>query len=304
MNSQPIRPVRKARARIALVAAILAAVFGVATTILAAAPRSFLWKVSNGRTSVYLLGSVHMLTQDYYPLAPALDAAYKDADLLVEEVNLDELLSPDAQLQLLARGMLTGNQTIDQVLSAPAYAALTTRVEALGLPLEPLKRFKPWSLALTLTSVEWQAAGFDATLGLDKHFFDRARADGKPVQGLETADFQISRFDGMTWPQQEKMLTESLAELDTERANIGALAAAWKDGDAPAVEKFVLADLRKDPALYQRLVVDRNRDWLPKIDALFNRPGRALVVDGAAHLVGPDGLLASLRAKGYAVEQQ
>ncbi len=55
--------------------------------------------------------------------------------------------------------------------------------------------------------------------------------------------------------------------------------------------------------MYQRLLVERNKNWMPKIEALFTRRGRALVVVGAAHLVGPDGLLAMLRSKGYIVEQ-
>ncbi len=69
------------------------------------------------------------------------------------------------------------------------------------------------------------------------------------------------------------------------------------------MERLVLQDLKSEPKLYQRMLVDRNRDWLPKIEALFARRGHALVVVGAAHLIGPDGLLAMLRAKGYTIEQ-
>ena len=65
----------------------------------------------------------------------------------------------------------------------------------------------------------------------------------------------------------------------------------------------MLKDLQQEPQLYQRLLVERNRNWLPKLDALFARKGRTMVVVGAAHLVGPDGLLAMFRAKGYTVEQ-
>ncbi|HWF84801.1 MAG TPA: TraB/GumN family protein, partial [Vicinamibacterales bacterium] len=81
------------------------------------------------------------------------------------------------------------------------------------------------------------------------------------------------------------------------------LADAWKVGNAPMVEQIVLKDLKSDPVMYQRMLVDRNRNWLPKLDALFSRAGHAFVVVGAAHLVGPDGLLQMLKAKGYTVEQ-
>ncbi|HEY7944169.1 MAG TPA: TraB/GumN family protein, partial [Casimicrobiaceae bacterium] len=94
-----------------------------------------------------------------------------------------------------------------------------------------------------------------------------------------------------------------LKELDTEKASVDKLAGAWKSGDAPMVEQIVLKDLKSDPVMYQRLLVERNRNWLPKIDALFSRRGHAFVVVGAAHLVGPDGLLQMLKTKGYAIEQ-
>jgi hypothetical protein len=201
------------------------------------------------------------------------------------------------------RGMLPSGQTLDKVVSPGTFALVSERVKSLGLPIEPLSRFKPWALALTLLGLEWQAAGFDADLGLDKHFYDQAVAAGKEVQGLETIEFQISRFDEMTMEEQDRMLASTLRELETEKASVTTLANAWKAGDAPTVEKIVLQELRQEPRMYQRLLVDRNKDWMPKIEALFSRKGRAFVVVGAAHLVGPDGLLAQLKARGYAIEQ-
>ena len=156
-----------------------------------AATRNFLWKASSKQGVVYLVGSVHMLTKDYYPLSPALDAAFKDSDLLVEEADLAEMLSPGAQLQMLTRGMLPSSQSLDKVVSASTFALLTKRIGGLGMPIEALLRFKPWMLAMTLEALEWQKAGFDPELGLDKHFYDRAQTDGKAVQGLETLDYQV-----------------------------------------------------------------------------------------------------------------
>ena len=107
----------------------------------------------------------------------------------------------------------------------------------------------------------------------------------------------------MTMEQQDRMLAQTLKELETELASVGKLAEAWKSGDVPTVERIVQSELKAEPQMYQRLLVDRNKAWLPKIEALFDRSGRALVVVGAAHLVGPDGVVAMLKAKGYTVEQ-
>ncbi len=265
--------------------------------------RSFLWKATGRQGVVYLVGSVHMLSKDYYPLSQALEAAFKDSDLLVEEADLGEMLSPDSQFRMLSQGMLPASQSLQRVLSAKTYALVSKRVGDFGMPIEVLQRFKPWFLALTIMSLGWQSVGLDPELGLDKHFYDRALVESKQVQGFETTEYQISQFDQMTMEQQDHLLAESITDLDTERSNITRLADAWRVGDEPTVERIVLQELKDDPQMYQRLLVVRNRNWLPMIESFFNRRGHTFVVVGAAHLVGPDGLLAILKSKGYSIEQ-
>lgn len=265
---------------------------------------SFLWKVSNAHGSLYLVGSVHMLTSDYYPLSPALEAAYVESGLLVEELDLSEMLAPASQMAVLSRGQLPSGQSLRSTVSPDTYEQVARHASALGLPMEPLNRFKPWSLALTLLGMAWQQAGFDAELGLDRHFYERARRDNKPVQGLETVEFQIARFDDMPPADQDRLLRQSIREIESETQAVTTLVNAWKSGDAATVERIVLADVKDDPLMYRRLIVERNQTWFPKLEALVTRSRPALVVVGAAHLVGPDGLLALFRAKGFSLEQR
>jgi uncharacterized protein len=284
--------------RIVVVVALL-----LLTVAQAAQAKTFAWKATGKGGTIYLMGSIHVMSASFYPLNPALEAAFKDADLLVEEVDLAEMLDPMAQMSILTKGMLPSNQSLDKVLSPATLALVQKSIGDTSGAAAPLMRFKPWMLAITLQGMELMKAGFDPSLGLDQHFYDQAKEGGKAVQGLETVDFQISRFDGMTMEQQDRMLAETLKELATETATVDKLGDAWKSGDVATVEQLALADLKSDPLMYQRLLVERNRNWLPKIEALFARRGRALVVVGAAHMVGPDGLIAMLRAKGYTVEQ-
>jgi len=285
------------------------AVLAVALAVLAATPvrtapgKSFIWRATKGSGAVYLVGSIHVLSQDYYPLSPALEDAFKDSSLLVEEVDFGEMMNPMSQMTLLQRGMLPAGETLDTVATPQTMALVNKTAADLGPAIEPLKKFKPWMLAIALQGLELQKAGFNPELGLDKHFYDAAVAQGKAVQGLETIEYQISRFDDMTKEQQDRLLAETLKELDREKASISRLANAWKNGDTATIEQIMLKDLKNDPAMYQRLLVERNRNWLPKIESLFARDGRAFVVVGAAHLVGPDGLVQMLKAKGYTVEQ-
>src|SRR6266508_1124845 len=244
----------RTRWRRALALRSMAAAVAVALVahVQAAPARNFLWKAtSRSGGALYLVGSVHLLSQDSYPLNQALETAFKESDLLVEEADLGEM-GMNAQM---------------------------------------------------LEVMQWQKAGFDQELGLYKHFYDQAQSSGKKVQGLETLDFQVSLFDGLTMPEQDHLLAETLKEIDTEQANMGKLMEAWKAGDAPTVERIVLSALKQEPQLYQRLLVERNKAWIPKLEALFARKGHTFVVVGAAHLVGPDGLISMLRVKGYTVEQ-
>jgi len=296
------RAPRRARFARALPLLFIAATLAIPSA-LHAQTRAFGWKVTSNTNTIYLIGSVHLLTKDFYPLNPALEKAYTDSDLLVEEVDIAEMSGAGSQLSMLTRGMQPSSRPLDTVLTASTMALLSKKAQDVGLPMEALKQFKPWMIALTIEVMEWQKAGFDQELGLDRHFYNQAQTDGKAVQALETIDYQISRFDEMPMELQDHLLAETLKSIDTEQASRTRLLEAWRTGNSAAVEGIVLKDLQKEPDLYQRLLVERNRNWLPKLEALFGRKGRAMVVVGAAHLVGPDGVLAMLKAKGYKVEQ-
>jgi uncharacterized protein len=291
-----------AQLRAALLRSIVlpVALLGIASS---AQAKTFAWKATGKGGVVYLVGSIHVLSEDFYPLNPALEQTLKDSDLLVEEVDYAEMMDPTVQFAALTKGRLADGQTLDKVLTPATLALVKKSMAELGPAGDMMMRFKPWMLAVAIEGFELEKVGFNPELGLDKHFYDEAQSSGKPVQGLETAAYQISRFDDMTMAQQERMLAETLKEVDTEIASVNKLGDAWKAGDMLAVEKYVLSDMKSDPAMYQRLLVERNRNWMPKIEALFARRGHALVVVGAAHLVGPDGLIAQLRARGYTIEQ-
>ena len=144
------------------------------------------------------------------------------------------MLDPTAQMSILSRGMLPGDQSLDKVLSPATLALVKKATGDLGAAGGPLMRFKPWMLAITLQGMELQKAGFDPELGLDKHFYDQAKAAGKAVQGLETVEYQISRFDAMTMEQQDRMLARDAegARRPSRRAS-----ASWPTPGRPATRR-------------------------------------------------------------------
>lgn len=266
--------------------------------------KNFLWKVQSGTAVLYLAGSVHALTADVYPLSPAFQRAFDASGVLVEEIDLAEADPLSAGPALFTRGIYQDGRTFDSVVSKRTAALVEDRLKNTLLPFELIRPMKPWMVSLMLTVLQMQGSGLDASLGLDKHFYDKASAAGKMVIGLETAESQIERLDRMPEAVQEQMLLGELAEMDAERGSLNALVGAWQRGDAGAIERLLLGSFQGNPAAYASLITERNRNWLPQLDACFRRPSPCFVIVGAAHLVGPEGLLALLQRKGYRIEQQ
>ena len=286
-------------------AAIVLFVF-VSTPILAQKTgNQFMWKVEGpDGSSAYLLGSLHVLTADFYPLSAAINKAFAQSKTLVEEVDIDETSDPMIMMAALSKAMLTDGRTLDQVVAPEVYAEVKKRAEKGGLPMMALQRMKPWLVAITLMAPTLQAAGFKPELGIDRHFFDRAKDSGMKRQALETMAFQLDQFDTLSPKLQEDLLKSTMEDLDTEVNGVKDMAQAWTFGNVAAIEKLTLASLQEAPELYQRLLVDRNRNWIPHVEACIKNNSGCFIVVGAAHLVGPDGLPALLAKKGYKVTQQ
>ena len=297
---------RTRAARLPLAVALVALTFCTASSAQTrpAAGKSFLWKVQNGPKVLYLAGSVHALGADAYPLSAAYERAFAAAGTLVEEINLAEAEQLAAAPILLAKGLYTDGRTFEGSVSKDTATIVTSRLKGTGIPPEMIRTMKPWMVMLMITVFEAQKAGLDASLGLDKYFFDKARAAGKELVALETAESQIDRFDQMPDSLQEQMLRSTLSELDVQRNGIAAMIGAWRRGDAPALEKMALSSFDGYRGAYTSLIVERNTNWVPQIEACMNRPQPCFVVVGAAHLVGPDGLITLLKQKGYKLEQQ
>ena len=269
------------------------------------ADRHFLWKVEGDTGSVaYLLGSLHVLTQASYPLPAVIDKAFTDSKVLVEEVDIDQAADPAVMMSALAKAMLTDGRTLDQLVSPQTYAEVKRRAETSGIPLMALQRMKPWLVAVTLMAPTLQAAGFKPELGIDQHYFDRAKSSGMRRQALETLGYQLDRFDQLAPALQEDLLKTTMEDLDAEVTGVTEMAAAWKAGNTAAIEKLTLSALQASPELYRRLLVERNVNWVPHVEACVKENKACFIVVGAAHLVGPDGLPTLLSKKGYKVTQQ
>jgi uncharacterized protein YbaP (TraB family) len=266
--------------------------------------RHLIWRVSkDGRTVAYLVGAIHVLTKDSYPLPAAFDAAYKQSSVLVEELDLGAAPDGTDVAAMAAAAVLPEGQTLATLLDPPTYARVSAKAAGAGLPMLLLDRMKPWLVAVTLTVPDLQRAGFDPAHGLDRHFYERAKTDAKPVRGLETMAYQLDRLNGLSMPVQIEMLRAMLDDVDTQLKSVEDIIAGWRAGDVAALERLLLKEFREAPEVYQRLLVERNRNWAPAIGEC-QAAAPCFVVVGGAHLLGPDSVVALLQSAGFVVEQQ
>jgi uncharacterized protein YbaP (TraB family) len=287
------------------IAAALACVLIGTSALQGQTGKNFLWKVEDKNGSVaYLLGSLHVLTPEWYPLNATINKAFADSKILIEEVDIDETNDPTVMMAALAKAMLTNGQTLDQIVAPAVYAEVKRRAEKSGLPMMAIQRMKPWLVAITLMGPTLEAAGFKAELGVDRHFFDLAKASGMQRDALETIAYQLDRFDQMSPKLQEDLLRTTMEDLDSEVNGVKEMAQAWSFGNVAEMEKTNLKALQESPELYQRLLVERNNHWIPRIETCLKEKSGCFVVVGAAHLVGPDGLPALLAKRGFTVTQQ
>ena len=289
--------------RVTVFALLAGAAVSVAPAQTTPAARGFVWSVErDGRTS-WLVGSLHVLTKDAYPLPGSMDKAFEQAKTLMEETDVNELSSPDMIGIVATKGLFTNGQTLESVLPRDAYTRLAQRMTATGLPIEMVKMMRPWMVELTLSGLELQRAGFDPDLGIDVHYRRKAAQNGMALNMLETAAEQIDYLAGLPLDVQVSQLQQTLTEGDAELREVREIAAAWRAGDTAAIERLLLKGMKESPAYYQSLVVDRNRRWIPRIESCLST-GSCFVVVGAAHMVGSDGLIAMLKQKGYRITQQ
>jgi uncharacterized protein YbaP (TraB family) len=264
--------------------------------------KTFMWRVEQGDTTVYLLGSVHALKEDAYPLPETIDAAFAEAEVVVFEIDLADMTA--AAIKLMSAGSLEQGTTLDQVVGPDSWSKFVARVEAAGYAPAVFKGMKPWMAALTLTAFELTKHGYLSTSGLDSHLSQRADEAGKKKLALETAEFQVSLFADLTPEQSLSFFNYTLVDLDTIIPEMDRIYTYWRNGDVEPVEELLLEGFEEFPDVFKKIVSDRNLAWMSQIEALLGGDPDAMIVVGSMHLVGEAGIVELLRKKGYAVTQQ
>ncbi len=262
-----------------------------------------MWLVEGQANRVYLLGSVHLLRRDDHPLPRAFDAAYEDAEALIMELDMDDLDPAAMQATTNRLGLIQDERTLKDFLGDALYEQAVAAAAAIDIPFDMLSKTEPWYAAITIEQLVLMRIGFNPMFGVEMHMTMKAQQDGKEITGLETVDEQLAFLDGLSIDAQNDLLMQTLAEGDEIETLMNNMVRAWRVGDTEFLETAMLGEIAQFPELYRAIVVDRNHRWVDQIEALLDERDDYLVVVGALHLIGSDGVPALLRQRGIRIGQ-
>lgn len=257
-----------------------------------------LWKVADEDTTIYLFGTVHVLPQGVEWYDTTIAAALEGSETIVTEIPMNA--ASDAQLQQLtmAKGMLPQGTTLRSLLTPEQAATYSAAVAKLGMPAEALDTFKPWMVGLTLSLLPLMQQGYDPNSGVEKVLL--AKAGNKPTDALETAEFQLGIFDGMTQEAQISFMMEAATGIDEMKPMLDRMVTEWAKGDADRLAE-VMNEGMTDPAVAEALLYSRNANWAEWIDTRLDTPGSVFIAVGAGHLAGAKSVQDYLEQKGISV---
>jgi uncharacterized protein len=264
-----------------------------------------LWVIRDGRSTIHLFGTIHVLKAGTHWQSPRIAQAFSESDDLWLELIDDD---PKTMQPLIASLGLDPAHPLSGKLSPGDLARVDEAAKAAGLPNgeQGLETMRPWLAALSLTTLPVVQAGFDPNEGADRVLKQQALAAGKTLHAFETGRQQLHFFADLPPADEMDILESTLDEIADGPGKIKEMADAWLAGDVPAIGKL-FAEFAEPQyqALYKVLIVRRNQLWAEKLAQRLKRGrGTSFVAVGAGHLVGPDSLIAALAKRGLMVERE
>ncbi|TRO95710.1 TraB/GumN family protein [Glycocaulis profundi] len=265
-----------------------------------------LWKVEQDGATVWLFGTFHLLPPELDWRTDAVTEAMTDADTVWFEVDAH---SPEAQQEMGALiprlGLNPQGVTLSSLLDDETNALLAEVAPTVGASPAALEPMRPWLAGLMLAVSQIQQLGFDPTAGVEAVLNAEARAAGKDFRYFETPEQQLGFFADLPEDVQVEMLAQGLRDMAELPAQLETMVEGWATGDLSALDAAINSDMRDEaPEVYDAIIVNRNRAWIPDIQAMIAEGGTHFVAVGAGHLVGDDSVIAMLEAEGFEAVRQ
>ena len=254
-----------------------------------------LWVVKDKDTTIYLLGTVHVLK----PGTIWLDGGVKKAYDASSEVVL-ELIQPEAAVAQAAIGKYAidpDGPPLTQKLSPELRAKYEAVAKDLGLPVAAFEKFTPWFASTILSLTAIGKVGYNPESGVERQITDAAKRDAKKLGALETLEEQLGFFASLPESAQLALLKGTIEQMPEMKTFFDTMVANWAKGDPDALARMLNEAMRDSPELVDVLLTKRNERWAKWIDDRLDSPGTVFIAVGAGHLAGKGSVQDYLKAR-------
>lgn len=259
-----------------------------------------MWTLSDGDTTIYLFGTVHVLPDNTKWRTARFDQAAAQAQELVLEIaDQDDKAKVGQVYARLATS--PGLPPVLERVPADKRERLKALVEKAGLKVEQLDALETWAVAITVGSSMYRDIGATPTAGVENTL--RGSFGTKPVSGLETTEQQLGYFDTMPEETQRKLLVSMIDDSTSAAADFQKMLAAWSSGDIEVIAKTFDDELKKAPEIARVLIDERNANWVQWLKGRMEKPGTVMVAVGAGHLAGEGSVVDLLQKQGLKVQR-
>jgi uncharacterized protein len=260
-----------------------------------------MWVIRDSDSTIYLIGTLHLLKQDAEWKSEKIRKAVGESTELWLEIAEEE--NQAAMQPLIAQLGLDPAKPLSKKLNAAQRKKLEKIAATYGVPAANLEPMQPWLAGVVLAMMPLVKAGYDPKAGIDRVLREMAVAEGDQIRGFETAEAQLKMLAELPQAVQIALLVETLDDVEEGIGLLEKVAKAWMEGDTETIARLGTAEMKREaPALYKKLLVDRNIAWSDQIIEILKGSGVAQVAVGALHVVGPDSVQAQLKKKGIKVE--
>jgi uncharacterized protein YbaP (TraB family) len=274
-------------------------------------PKCCVWRVTNAKAPFYLVGSIHALSKNDYPLPAPYEIALRDSKRLLFE--FDPTRHAEFEKKFEAAGKYPPGQDIRSRISPELLTWLRQNILAVSPDHRRGRReqvgtfdnelgYKPWWIAQHLVGPTTYTKS-SASHGLDNYFVDRAAREKKEIAGLESVDEHVAVLGGLSDRDSEFILRDALDQPKNAEKEFSRMHKAWRKGDTDALWAGDSRLRKQAPWIAARFVDDRNIKWIPRIEAELKRGKPTAIVAGALHFAGPNSVIKLLEKRGYKVEQ-
>jgi uncharacterized protein YbaP (TraB family) len=260
------------------------------------------WVVRDADSTIVLFGSVHILPKDLDWRPQALTDAMTQADDIWFEAPMDDASRLEASRVALQLGFLPKGESLSKLLSRKDAARLKRVAQDLNVPLKELDALQPWYAEIVLALGQISRYGGRRDDGVER-VIDREAPPTAERRAFETAGGQISLYAGVPRSAQLANLVDTLRSIEEDPKAFDAVVRMWAAGDVEGLAREIVQPMKSiSPTLYRTMIQRRNADWTRQIVKRLSGSGKTVIVVGAGHLVGADGVPALLRARGIKVE--